>query len=98
MTAKDVCGWCSFGYEQLVQTCMCVILFTVYGVTHERHTSGCSFPLSPVGGVVLQKLRDFFFQIRFFFFIATKNIQRDLHDNTHRKKIKQINMPGVKLQ
>jgi len=29
---KDLCGWCSFGYEQLV--CACV---------WSMHTSGCSF-------------------------------------------------------
>jgi len=33
--AKDLCCWCSFGYEQPVQACMCVWSMSV-------HTSGCS--------------------------------------------------------
>jgi len=27
---KDLCGWCSFGYEQLVQACMCVWSMSVH--------------------------------------------------------------------
>jgi len=56
---QDVCGWCSIGYEQLAQTCLCVC--------DHFHSLWCDpwarTPLVAVllvtrGGVVLQKLRD----------------------------------------
>jgi len=34
---RTVCGWCSLGYEQLVQTCVCVCS------SMNTHSSGCSF-------------------------------------------------------
>jgi len=34
---RTVCGWCSLGYEQLVQTCVCVCS------SMNAHSSGCSF-------------------------------------------------------
>jgi len=44
---KDVCGLCSIGYEQLVQTCMCSLVAVSL--------------VARGGGEVLQKLIDFYF-------------------------------------
>jgi len=36
---KDLCGWCSFGYEQLVLACMCVWSSCSFAYHQRGHSS-----------------------------------------------------------
>jgi len=57
---KDLCGWSSFGYEQLVQVC-------VWSMS--VHTSGCSFAWCQRGhsSAKTQRLTQWAFNIVLFF-------------------------------